>query len=162
MLRLIAKYKVPPWQPPMNSTPGTAAWKRSLRTFRRTVLVPALQSKRASVSAPAAALPWGWLAAQGGATFNRSSFDLWLHIRIVHAALHTDMGAAGRGPCKLCTAPLTGSLRSHLELDCPVISLRAGVEGWSPRRMFDPPSDPATFCSILAALDGYAAACASP
>ena len=46
VLRLVTRQNIPPWQPAPGVSPSTVVWKRTLRAYRRSVVVPALRTAR--------------------------------------------------------------------------------------------------------------------
>ena len=139
------------WQVDPSVRPGSAVWKHQLRQYRRKIVVPALMEHQ-TCKQHFKALPWGWIAAQGGRSFARRSFNAWWHIRTFGTLVrHVRKGVCCE-TCPLCSSP-TPALREHLESECPVFLLRSQVEGWDVRKAFHSPLVLADFLLALAAVD---------
>ena len=136
---LLGRLRIPPWscEPSMSA----AAAKRSLRTYRRTVVQPAVSAALGSapVNPP---LPWLWLAMHEGGLFTRSSFETWWQVRTLGQPYPPDT-------CPWCEGrkPLTSS---HLQYSCTTFAVRCWTRGIQPEAAFlYPPNDDWLLAALL-------------
>ena len=119
---------------------SAAAAKRSLKSYRCSVVLPAVAADLGSAPGNPP-LPWVWLAMHEGSLFTKASFETWWHIRTLGQPYPPDT-------CPWCEGrlPLTST---HLLSSCTTFAVRCWARGIQPENAFLYPQDDARLCAVL-------------
>ena len=122
----------------------------ALQSYRRCVVLPALQAIDPAAQHNQPPLPWAWLAVNVDHAFPRGAFACWWQFR----ALGTTYPNKA---CPWCSGVTLS--RSHLQMHCPIFAQKCWTRGVRPEEVFSDPVDDVWFTAALlaiAALDSVA------